>query len=778
MGSVNNAKRGSSGAGAGRDRLVPWLLWIGAAAVLVTVHIQYPVTDWMLVPLARSWLLVAVWLLGCSSLGWRALRLIGADFERNDVRHLIALTAGVALFAMLVAGAGLAGVLNTSFFFLAPLACLATSGRDYWTELRQLLQESSRVARETRLTVPVLLAIGLAIVGFALVYLPTLTPHNIQHDARWYHLPIAQQYASQGSLAPFAEGWFLASYPHLSSLLYTWAMLLPASIVARLDLVAHVELALFCVTLAGTGIAARAFTGRRMGYLAGVLVFAFPGFFVYDSNLSSGADHVAALWAPALLLLLRFVWIRSRSSDWALAGLVIGAAAATKYSAICIVAPAIACLCARALVSAFRGSQAQKRLALVGLPLAGCVVLVITAPHWLRNWLTFGDPLYPLLHAWLPSDVWNPDAAKYFRQFQERTVLRGDASVLGLLEALGVALTFGFHVHEYGFHERLPTFGFLFAICLFLAPFARVTKPIRWTFALCLTGILAWFFTYHRDRYIQALLPWMVVASAAVLIALYDTRRRSVRVGIAIVLAAQLIAAADVPFMRSHIMVPGKHPLPHALERIAMGFEGRADERDVPYKEWAFAEFTEIGTKLPEGARVLVHRQRLWLGLDAPVVVDEPAWQGGLAFGTLGSSAAVYDRLKELGVTHIITSREKPPGGAFSIGGAIAFWSFLKNHATRMAQVGRLSLWALPDARPAETEPALVSVRTCKSDPPMGTYELSALAFVSSQPEPTPLSKDPERFLVTEKGCAKRSVGYRKLATEGNLTLWQQYDAR
>ncbi|MFZ1866528.1 MAG: glycosyltransferase family 39 protein [Polyangiales bacterium] len=757
------------------QRLAVLALLAASGAILVVVNTQYPVSDWMLVSLSRTWFLVILWLLGCGSLGWRALRLIKAHFESSVVHHLIAVTVGVALFAMVVVGAGVAGSLNTIFFFAAPLVCLATSGRRYWMELRELLRGSWRIATETRLTAPLLLAIGIVAVGLLLVYVPILTPHNIQHDARWYHLPIAQQYASQGSLAPFAEGWFLASYPHLSSFLYTWALLLPAPIVARLELAAHLEFGLFCLTVLGTGIAARSFSGRRSGYLAATVFFLFPGFFVYDSNLSSGADHVAAFWAPAMLLLLHSVWVRSRLSDWVLAGLVMGAAAGTKYSAICLVAPGIACLAVRALLNVFRGSPEQRRLALFGLPLAGCLILVMTAPHWLRNALSFGDPLYPLLADWFPSKVWNPDAQMYFQQFQDQTVWRGQTSWAGLLRAMGTAITFGFEVHEYGFHGNLPTFGFLFAISLWLAPLAKVGRATWGTFALCLTGIVVWYLTYHRDRYLQALLPWMVVACTSVLVALYDTRRRSIRFGIAVLLGAQLIAAADLPFIRSHVMIPGKHPLPHALERLALGFEGKAQERDTPYDTWAFADWTRLGAQLPDNARVLIHRDRLWLGLDAPVVVDEPAWQGGLAYGALGNSAAMYDRLKELGVTHIITGRGHGDGGSLSISGALTFWSFVKNHTTLIAKSGHLSLWKLPETRPTEHQPSLVSVRTCTRGPRSGIYELSALAYVSNQDRAQPLAEPgpPTQFLVIENGCGKPPEGYGKLTTEGSFTMWE-----
>lgn len=758
-----------------RQRLTTVALLVGTAAVLYAVHREYPAPEWMLVSLSRSWLAVSVWLLGCGALGWRTLELVQAEFDGKATRHLIAVTVGVALFAMLVVAAGLAGLLSAFFFFAAPVLCMAVAGRGYWRELNELFVSTWRVVRGMRMSGPLLLAIALTVVGLLLVYAPILTPQNVQHDARWYHLPIAQQYASQGSLRPFREGWFLASYPHLSSVLYTWAMLMPAPILARLELVAHLEFALFCVTLAGTGIAARVLTGHRAGYLAATLVFFFPGFFVYDSNLSSGADHVAALWAPALLVLLHLTWVRSRLTDWALAGLLIGAAAATKYSAVCIIVPAIASLGARALLKGVWGSPTEKRLALLGLPVAGCLAVVLSAPHWLGNWLTFGDPLYPLLHDWLPSEAWNPDAEMYFERFREQTVLRGEISWSGLFRALWIALTFGFHVHEYGFHGNLPTFGFLFAITLFLAPLARVSKTAWWTFALCVVGILAWFFTYHRDRYLQALLPWMVVASVSVLIALYDTRDTWIRSGIALLLVAQLIAAADLPFIRSHVMIPGKHPLPHAIERMALGFEGKARERDAPYETWAFADWANLGTKLPKDSRVLIHRDRLWLGLDAPVVVDEPAWQGGLAYGALADSAALYDRLKELGVTHIVTGRGHPDGGSLSVGGALIFWSFVKNHARLVARAGHLSLWALPANRPQESVRSVVHVKTCRAALATGTYELSALAYVSTQGHATPLpDTNTAPFMVTERGCSQAPPGYRKLTTEGELTMWER----
>src|SRR4029079_19153728 len=90
-----------------------------------------------------------------------------------------------------------------------------------------------------------LAALLFGVVGLLLVYVPILTPHNVQHDARWYHLTIAQQYAAAGAITRFPEGWFLGAYPHLASLLYTWAMLMPAGIVHPIEPPAPPEFLLF-----------------------------------------------------------------------------------------------------------------------------------------------------------------------------------------------------------------------------------------------------------------------------------------------------------------------------------------------------------------------------------------------------------------------------------------------------------------------------------------------------------------------------------------------------
>jgi hypothetical protein len=86
------------------------------------------------------------------------------------------------------------------------------------------------------------LACGLLLVG--LVYFAILSPRNIAFDAYFYHLGLAQQYATEGAIRGAPEGWVPATIPHLASILYTWCFTLPGmSLEEKILCAAHLEFA-------------------------------------------------------------------------------------------------------------------------------------------------------------------------------------------------------------------------------------------------------------------------------------------------------------------------------------------------------------------------------------------------------------------------------------------------------------------------------------------------------------------------------------------------------
>ncbi len=726
-----------------------------ACAILATYNVQYPIAQWLLLRVAGYWALTLCWGVGCLAAGVQLLAWVAPPHYRVAERVFIGFALGVLAFALAVFGCGLLGGLNLAFFVLAPLVFLLAG-----------LPELKRLARRWRALLPPagwrpgtleLAALVFGAVGMMAVYLPILTPHNVQHDARWYHLTLAQQYASSGRVAPFAEGWFLAAYPHLASLLYAWAMLLPAGIVHRIELCAHLELLVFAMTVAATPtLLRRVLPGVRLP-LSWAAFFLFPGFLVYDSNLSLGADHIAAVFAPAGLLVLYAALGTLRPRHCALLGALAAGAALTKYSALCVAVPLLGFVTLRA-ATRLRGKRRSRRAWLAPLSLCAAFLL-LWAPHWLKNWVWYGDPFYPILHAYLPAHPWSPEASVYFNRFVQQAVLQPARSLAGVLESLRVALTLGFQVHEYLFHGYIPTFGFLFAATLYCLPFVGPGRRLLLLYGLGLSAALVWYWTNHRDRYLQACLPWLVVAALATLVLAWRKRGLAGRFAAGALVGAQLLCGAGARFIPSYTMIPGLHPLPHVVNMIGAGYFKRYATRFQPYEEWGFSAWTAVGALLPPHAKVLVHEDRLWLGLDAPVVTDEAAWQGGIHYSHYTSAAQLYDLLHGLGVTHIVTGQSHEDSGEQGVAGHLVFWDFLFAHCRQLGTRGKLTLWQMPPRRPPARPLGLVLVASCSYGVPGGLYAFDQIGHTKPRVAlPAPRQNRPRSICAGRSGCARSGL--------------------
>ncbi|HVW27620.1 MAG TPA: hypothetical protein VHC69_19780 [Polyangiaceae bacterium] len=753
----------------------------GAVAIVWTYSAHFPVREWLVWRIAGYWALTLYWGTGCAALGMELLERIAPRQYRPLEALVVGFATGVIAFAAAVFAVGLVGGLGKAFFVLAP-ALFATAGH------RALLRWCARVRPSLRDFPPrlsrfELLSLSVGVAGLLAVYVPILTPHNVQHDARWYHLPIAQQFASTGVVAKFPEGWLLGAYPHLASFLYTWAFLLPAGIVHRVELCGHLEFVIFLVTIAAVpALVRRVMPGTRVP-LAWVAFFLFPGFLRYDSNLSTGADHVAALFASAGLLVL-FAALRTLAVSHALlVGLMAAGALSTKYSAISVAAPLLAFIAARALLYA-NGTGKYRRASFALLGAAGAFV-VAWAPHWLANLLWYGDPVYPMLHDHVTGRPWDMEADLYFRVFMQYAVLAPSHDLKGAFDTLFAAATLGFRAYETGFHGETPVFGFLFAATLYCVPFLRPSWRVRVAYAVGFSAVLIWYWTNHRDRYLQACLPWLVVATLCVLVPLWRSPRRAARASVLALVFAQLACGAGAYLEPSHFMIPGDHPLVQVMALVEKGHKGEYAQRFEPYKEWHFATWTDFGRRLPANARVLVHEDRLWIGLDRPVVVDEAQWQAGIRYGPLTSPAEVYDLLRRFGVTHIVTGENHSDGGDHGISGNLVFSEFVAAYAKRIVKADGLTLWQMPESRPTAATLGPALVLTCNQSQPVGLYPFAAVR--ARQPNVELSAKDPvpsdlvrrATYVVIEDECGfsldeDALADFRVLSKRGRVTYYRR----
>ncbi len=752
----------------------------GTLAVFAWVANQhYPLREWLLFLYLRYWLFALFFSAACLSTGLRLLKVILPEPPRLGERLTLGFALGVLVFASGVFLGGLAGLFGHVFFFAWPSVMIGIGARSGWRDFRLARRHLRKFG--PRLYLPHSLveaaAAVLLVLGLAATYLLVMTPLNVGGDSYWYHLPIAEEYVARGAIRPFAEGWYLGAYPQLASLLYTWAFQSPGALFDHVMLSSHLEWALFLATLPGiSALARRLLGGTRVPYAAAA-IFLFPGILLYDSSLVTGADHIHAFWAPALGLALLRLGRRFDAREAVLAGILTAGPILTKYQGIYFF------VCASLLVLFLTVRTRRLRPAL-GWALA---CLLTSSSHWLKNWVYYGDPFYPLLHNFLPSRPFHAGAAPLLNReyWNAQFILTGTfweklwATVLSLP-------TFSFVVHDWGFHGERPVFGSLFTLLIPLLLFVRPRPRARvW---LMIAGIhiaiAVWFVTSHQDRFLQAMLPWMVACTVTALVLAWRTGV-VVRAALALLVLSQVAWGGDVYFIRSHAMI-GDSVLKQTVDLLGAGQNGKYDDR----RHLHGGSFQAVGERLPEHAKVLVHQRHDRLGLLHESVSDTIGWQGAIDYLLLDTPDATVDLWRTMGVTHVVWW---PDAGGMSpeeLAREAGFARTVDQWSTQPADIGDRRLSALaPQPRNASiaAQPTRIAWLGCGGDPSLGIFTPSGLAARTPERKLTedavrsaPLSEIAEaNALILRPGCSylagiEAQVGqqFARMVQVGDVSLW------
>jgi hypothetical protein len=738
---------------------LPLVLCAALAILAWQLQPHYPLEKWLFWRYLGSWLWASLFTLGALSSGLAILEKLCPGSLRLDERIVIAFSLGVVVAFTGIFVGGLLHLFGGGFFVVFPLLMIAAGARSTWRLLRRA-HRHLRHARKTAAPAPrwAPFVIGLGVAGLLLVYIPILTPENASFDSRWQHLGIAEHYAVARGIERFPEGWFVGTSPHLAAVLYAWAFQLPGSMLFdRVELAAHLELVCFLFTLGGIPALVRRLVPKTRARLSWVLRFAFPGIFVYDSTLSIGADHIAAIFAvPVFLVLLRAH--RELSPRWmALLGTLIAGALMTKYTgALLLVGFPLLAIAIRGLwlgALAIRKRAPPLRVWVAGLGLFAGAIVVITSMHWLKNWIWYGDPAYPILHRVFSPHPWTPDAAERFQiGFVEKELWRPERNLSGVWASLKMLVTFSFIPNDWPqFHGKIPVFGSLFTLSLAALPFLQKTRRIWALVAATHVGMLAWYWTHHQDRYLQAAVPWMTAVTAAVVIGIF---RSGVvpRIFAILLIALQGAWGLSLCLIEAHTIVDS--PYKATMSLLLAGYKKEYDKRLKPY-----GGFYDVGTLLDKDDKLLMHDQRQRLGIRARGVSDLPNNQGGISYGYLDSPGAVYDLLKGYGVTHLAWSTSNWRG-ADSLASELMFQHFAERFTLDRKPVGGLTLGRMPDARPAAPGIELVALFTCNKTYKSGLYPLSGLRGrwfeKAPPPEPSvaaPASPAPATELLAQAGA-------------------------
>ncbi len=783
-----------------------WWRRIGAAAVLAfafvffghTVSGHRPIGDWLFWTYLQAWSLSLFWSLACLSTGFLLVqRLLGNRLPYLE-RIAFAFPTGVFAFFVAMFVLGLLGWYGPALFAILPIAMLAAGALPLWRTTRRWWGHVSFLRARQPPTSPwVYAGWALALLVLAMLYFVVLTPSNIAFDSRWKHLAIAEHYAAQGFVGPFLEGWYPGTAPHLPSFLFAWIFLVDLGLFGQLTAVSHLEFVTFLWALVGIPALVRRLVPGADPRLVWVARFLFPGVLLYDSNLSTGTDHIAAIFAIPIFLMTLRAWRRLDVRSILVLAVMLSGAILTKYSsAFALFAFPIVAVAIRTVVLGVKSARGTLPAGtgrwnfLVG-PLV-CLVagLVLTAPHWLKNWVFYGSPLYPSLSDRFTMHPWSPDAAQIFRYGYLGQIWRPETNWDGLLDSLKVLLTFSIDPHDWGeFHGKVPVFGSLFTVALLCMPFVRSSKRLWVLFGCVHLGIFTWFWVHHQDRHLQTLMPLMAAATAAVFVVLWRMGRL-VRLGLVAMIAAQIVWGLDVYFWPTHNMA--RTPVKNAVDLVASGWSKEPKQRLKTFQLQA-----EVRRSLPKDAKLLLHDIHVHTGIGVPSVSDHQGWQAGISYGHLHSPGAIWDKLKEMGITHVLYPSSRSRAWD-SLAGDVAIFDFFDRHLEDRQKMHGHTLARLPAERPEGDGPQLVFVQSCGKRWKSGQYRFEDLRVPAFGPRlaswPKPLVAADEAaerraliassdFLLVQKGCDEPTPqdrpGFRQVATRKRYErIPQAYEAQ
>ena len=731
---------------------------VGIVVCLEVYGGHYAVKQWLIWRLLPLWGYSLLWVAACIAGGASILRWLVRDQELPALEHLLfSMTVGVVLFVFVWNLGGTVCLFRTWMAVVLPVALLALGWFGVpglwrklgaWRALRPPPTLFGRVATT--------IAVGWGLLCVAFVYLEALPLASLNFDASWYHLPVAQDYAREGCVVPF-PGEDHKSYPHLASLVHTWAFLvpLPAPVQLHWMLALHLEFVIVVWRIVGAAAAAHWMLRGEGKPGLWPFFFLFPSVFIYDQCIGGSADHFLGFFAaPIFLATARAL----RELDWrwgALAGIVAGGHILTKYQAVYLVvavagvfAARLGYLLVKRLVLYLRRSSAvaadvpRWRAMLLG-PLSVIVfAAVVSSPHYVKNVVFHSNPLYPLAMSVFPSSHprhppgeyqvrtfprSGPFAPKYQRDFVKRQVW-----------ATGLLFTYAFKTANRAFTEHRPYMGALFSLLLPCVLFVPRPRRILLGAAMGYLAFMTWANTAANDRYLLAFYDIFIAVAAALAVKVWKVGWLG-RAAVVPLVALQLFWGADA------MLYYGAPRLYAAMSLVSAGYS----QQDVSKRLAKNGRQLRITEATPPDAVIMSRNYRGILGLDRTVLSDVYVAQKYIAYTGLRDARDYWELLHERGVTHLLYPKNQRRPVRWN--NTVLFADLVHRYGKNSRNFGGLMLVDMPPQPPPHEAPMMV-LSWGNREYPNGLYRVEQLDVDNTKakrttPKPKPVRRASQQNL-------------------------------
>lgn len=711
----------------------------------------YPIKEWLIWTLLPLWGYTLVWSAACVAAGSSLLRLLlqGRRLPALE-RLLLSMATGAVLFVVAWNIGGALCLFQTWMSVALPMGMLvagAYGGPDLVRELAAWRRKPTTTSITGRIATYV--AVGWGLVCVAFLYLEALPLDAINYDASWYHMTTAQDYAREGCLVPF-PGESHKAFPHLTSFVQTWAFLVPGldPLPVRWMLALHLEFSIVIWRIVGVAVAAHWLLCERDTPGIWPVFFLFPSIFVYDQSIGGSADHFLGFFAaPIFVATARAL----RDFDWrmgAVVGIVAGGHILTKYQSVYLVVAVAGVFFARFLDLVTRRFVAQLRSrsqhpggtpswrTIVLGPLS--VVLVATlvsSPHFIRNTVYYGNPVYPLAksvfvtsHPVHPPGLYTVRTAPGSGTFSPK---HADSFAQRQLWATGLFYTYSFKSHNRDFTDHRPYMGALFSLLLPCALFVSRPRRLWLGIAFSYVAFMVWANSSVNDRYLLSFYDILIAVAAALMVRVWQVGWLG-RIAIVPLVAVQLFWGGDA------MLFYGAKSLRGAMSLVAAGYSGKSDSRIAKNDK-----LRQITAATPPDAVILSRNYRGLLGLDRMVLSDIYEGQAYISYSGIRDARELWKLYRSRGVTHLLYPENRRQPRRWN--NTILFAELVHRYGRTKGRFAGLVLVEMPDRAPPASAPYWVLSRGNRGYPD-GLYRVEQLDvddwnYKRSEPTPKPVTR-------------------------------------
>lgn len=368
----------------------------------------------------------------------------------------------------------------------------------------------------------------LVFAGFIVLTLLAGLAPPADYDGLNYHLLLPRRDLEFGRIAPLANDRVFDAFPALAEMLYRFALATTGAPAAQL---VH---GVFGIAAAfGAAALVQRLGGSATAGLVAATLFLAIRIVVWEAGTTHNELALAAYFMLALLVYL--AWRDEGGIGLMIvAGLAIGAACNVKYHGLVLAA---------AFLPLMVHDVIRRRRRVAELAAGVGIAVLVFLPLLARNWISFGNPLAPMLANWFPDS--DPSARIDFRPLEMPLV----DSLVGFLRS----------PWDIFIHGNVLYDGHVFG-----APYLLVLVPLaligwrelrhRWTVAaLFAFYYVVWhFMMFHTTRFLIPMFPILAALAGIGALALWDLTKRSAAARWAAIALFSLLALNQSMFVGAY----------------------------------------------------------------------------------------------------------------------------------------------------------------------------------------------------------------------------------